>query len=175
MVKQLDELGLLGPDTTYIHCNYLSDEEFKLIADSGGKISIAPTVEMIDGARNTADRQALAHGLRPSLSIDVVTTVPGDMFTQMRFLFAQDRLLAHEAAFAAGSEQEPILLTCREVLEFATIEGARVCGIEDRTGSLTPGKQADVVMIRCDDTNTYPSSTRSRRSCCRPTPATSTP
>ena len=98
--------------------------------------------------------KALAHGLRPSLSIDVVTTVPGDMFTQMRFLFAQDRLLAHEAAFAAGSEEEPALLTCREVLEFATIEGARVCGLEDRTGSLTPGKQADVVMIRCDHTNT---------------------
>ena len=156
MVKQLDELGLLGPDTTYIHCNYLSDEEFKLIADSGGKISIAPTVEMIMGHGTPPTAQALAHGLRPSLSIDVVTTVPGDMFTQMRFLFAQDRLLAHEAAFAAGSEQEPILLTCRQVLEFATIEGARVCGIEDRTGSLTPGKQADVVMIRCDDTNTYP-------------------
>ena len=93
MVKQLDELGLLGPDTTYIHCNYLSDEEFKLIADTGGKVSIAPTVEMIMGHGTPPTAQALAHGLRPSLSIDVVTTVPGDMFTQMRFLFAQDRLL----------------------------------------------------------------------------------
>ena len=156
MVKQLDELGLLGPDTTYIHCNYLSDEEFKLIADTGGKVSIAPTVEMIMGHGTPPTAKALAHGLRPSLSIDVVTTVPGDMFTQMRFLFAQDRLLAHEAAFAAGSEEEPKLLTSREVLEFATIEGARVCGIEERTGSLTPGKQADVVLVRGDDTNTYP-------------------
>ncbi len=156
MVKQLDELGLLGPDTTYIHCNYLSDEEFKLIADTGGKVSIAPSVEMIMGHGTPPTAKALAHGLRPSLSIDVVTTVPGDMFTQMRFLFAQDRLLAHEAAFAAGSEEEPKLLTSREVLEFATIEGARVCGIEERTGSLTPGKQADVVLVRGDDTNTYP-------------------
>ncbi len=156
MVKQLDELGLLGPDTTYIHCNYLSDEEFQLIADTGGKVSIAPTVEMIMGHGTPPTAKALAHGLRPSLSIDVVTTVPGDMFTQMRFLFAQDRLLAHEAAFAAGSEEEPKLLTSREVLEFATIEGARVCGIEERTGSLTPGKQADVVLVRGDDTNTYP-------------------
>jgi cytosine/adenosine deaminase-related metal-dependent hydrolase len=100
--------------------------------------------------------KALAHGLRPSLSIDVVTTVPGDMFTQMRFLFAQARLEAHEAAFAAGSEEEPTLLTSREVLEFATIEGARVTGLADRTGSLTPGKQADVVVLRCDHSNTWP-------------------
>jgi 5-methylthioadenosine/S-adenosylhomocysteine deaminase len=156
MVKQLDELGLLGSDTTYIHCNYLSDEEFQLIADTGGKVSISPAVEMMMGHGTPPTARALAHGLRPSLSIDVVTTVPGDMFTQMRFLFAQDRLQAHEAAFAAGNETEPILLSSRDVLEFATIEGARVCGLEDRTGSLTPGKQADVILVRGDDTNTYP-------------------
>ena len=156
MVKQLNDMELLGPDTTYIHCNYLSDEEFKLVADTGGKVSIAPTVEMMMGHGTPPTTKALQHGLRPSLSIDVVTTVPGDMFTQMRFLFAQDRLLAHEAAFAAGNEEDPVLLSSRDVLEFATIEGARVCGLDDRTGSLTPGKQADVVMLRCDHTNTYP-------------------
>jgi 5-methylthioadenosine/S-adenosylhomocysteine deaminase len=156
MVSQLSELGLLGPDTTYIHCNYLSDDEFRLIAESGGRVSIAPSVEMAMGHGTPPTAKALAHGLRPSLSIDVVTTVPGDMFTQMRFLFAQARLGEHEAAFAAGNEEEPTLLTSREVLEFATIEGARVCGVDDRTGSLTPGKQADVVVLRCDQTNTYP-------------------
>jgi 5-methylthioadenosine/S-adenosylhomocysteine deaminase len=156
MVSQLDDMGLLGPDTTYIHCNYLSDDEFRLIADSGGKVSIAPSVEMSMGHGTPPTGRALAHGLRPSLSIDVVTTVPGDMFTQMRFLWASARLLEHEAAFAAGNEEEPVLLTSRDVLEFATIEGARVCELEDRTGSLTPGKQADIVIIRCDHSNTYP-------------------
>jgi cytosine/adenosine deaminase-related metal-dependent hydrolase len=156
MVSQLNELGLLGPDTTYIHCNYLSDDEFRLIADSGGKVSIAPSVEMAMGHGTPPTARALAHGLRPSLSIDVVTTVPGDMFTQMRFLFASDRLLAHEAAFAAGNEVEPELLSSRDVLEFATIEGARVCGLEERTGSLTPGKQADLVVLSCDHSNTFP-------------------
>jgi cytosine/adenosine deaminase-related metal-dependent hydrolase len=156
MVSQLNDFGLLGPDTTYIHCNYLSDEEFQLIAETGGKVSIAPSVEMVMGHGTPPTAKALAHGIRPSLSIDVVTTVPGDMFTQMRFLFASDRLLAHEAAFAAGNEQKPALLTSREVLEFATIEGARVCGLEGRTGSLTPGKRADIVVVRCDQSNTYP-------------------
>jgi cytosine/adenosine deaminase-related metal-dependent hydrolase len=111
---------------------------------------------MVMGHGTPPTARALAHGLRPSLSIDVVTTVPGDMFTQMRILFASDRLLAHEAAFAAGNEEEPKLLTSREVLEFATIEGARVCGLEVRTRSLTPGKRADLVVVRCDHSNTYP-------------------
>jgi 5-methylthioadenosine/S-adenosylhomocysteine deaminase len=155
MVENLERLDLLYPDTTYIHCNYLSDDEFRLIAESGGKVSIAPSVEMMMGHGTPPTARALAHGLRPSLSIDVVTTVSGDMFTQMRFLFASDRLLAHEAAFAANDEPGA-LLSSRQVLEFATVEGARVCGLEDRTGSLTPGKQADVVLIRGDDTNTYP-------------------
>jgi cytosine/adenosine deaminase-related metal-dependent hydrolase len=156
MVSQLNDMGLLGPDTTYIHCNYLSDEEFQLIADTGGKVSIAPSVEMSMGHGTPPAGKALAHGLRPSLSIDVVTTVPGDMFTQMRFLWASARLLEHEAAFAAGNTEEPELLSTRDVLEFATIEGARVCGLEERTGSLTPGKQDDVVVVRCDHSNTWP-------------------
>jgi cytosine/adenosine deaminase-related metal-dependent hydrolase len=156
MVDNLKRLDLLYPDTTYIHCNHLSDDEFRLIAESGGHVSIAPSVEMIMGHGTPPTAKALKYGLRPSLSIDVVTTVSGDMFTQMRFLFACDRLQSHEEAFAANAETEPELLTSRQVLEFATIEGARVCGIDDRTGSLTPGKQADVVLIRGDDTNTYP-------------------
>ena len=156
MVKQLNELGLLGPDTTYIHCNYLSDEEFQLIADTGGKVSIAPTVEMTMGHGTPPTAKALAHGLRPSLSIDVVTTVPGDMFTQMRFLFARTGCSRTRPRSPPATRRSRSCSDRREVLEFATIEGARVCGLEDRTGSLTPGKQADVVVIRCDHSNTYP-------------------
>ena len=65
MVSQLSELGLLGPDTTYIHCNYLSDDEFALIADSGGKVSISPAVEMTMGHGTPPTAKALRHGLRP--------------------------------------------------------------------------------------------------------------
>jgi cytosine/adenosine deaminase-related metal-dependent hydrolase len=156
MIKMLDGMGLLGPDTKYIHCCYFSEEVWRLVADTGGTISIAPQVEVQMGHGWPPVVKAMQYGLRPSLSIDVVTTVPGDMFTQMRFLWAQARLLEHEAAFAAGNEEEPELVSTRDVLEFATIEGARVCGVEDRTGSLTPGKQADIVVVRCDYSNTYP-------------------
>jgi 5-methylthioadenosine/S-adenosylhomocysteine deaminase len=156
MVESLDRLGLLGDDTTYIHCNYLSDHELDLIAQTGGKISIAPTVEMIMGHGLPPTGRVLEHGMRPSLSIDVVTTVPGDMFTQMRSLFSTERALVLDRSWHAQDEVEPELLKVHDVLEFATIEGANVCGLEDRTGSLTPGKRADVVMLRFDHTNTLP-------------------
>ena len=91
MIKQLDGLGLLGADTTYIHCCYFSEEEWELVARSGGTVSIAPQVEVQMGHGWPPVAKAIEYGLRPSLSIDVVTTVPGDMFTQIRSAFGTDR------------------------------------------------------------------------------------
>ena len=156
MVEQLHDLGLLGPDTTYIHCNHLTDREFQLIAETGGTVSIAPMVEMTMGHGIPPTGEVLAHGLRPSLSCDVVTSVPGDPFTQMRFLFAAERMRIHQRIFDEELEEVPPLLSSRDVLESATIEGARVCGLTDRTGSLTPGKKADVVMLSIERVNAAP-------------------
>ncbi len=163
MVKRLHEQRLLGPDTTYIHGNLCDDEELRLIADSGGTTSIAPTVEMLMGHGLPPAARMLAHGLGPSLSIDVVTGSPSDMFSQMRTLLAIERALVHDRLLRAeegrlhdDSPPTAPLLTARQVLEFATIEGARACGLDDRIGSLTPGKQADVVLIATDRPNTWP-------------------
>jgi len=75
------------------------------------------------------------------------------MFTQMRTALAYDRILAFtdtpDEAFAPT-------LTHHDVLEFATIDGARAIGLGDRTGSLVPGKQADIVLLRADAINTAP-------------------
>ena len=147
MVKLLEGLGLLGPDTTYIHCCYFSDEEWQLVADSRGTVSIAPQVEMQMGHGWPPVAKAIEYGLRPSLSIDVVTTVPGDMFTQMRCVFAGERYKVNAAAWEANTEVPDTMLTARGMLQMATINGAHAAGLEDRTGSLTPGKKADVVVI----------------------------
>jgi cytosine/adenosine deaminase-related metal-dependent hydrolase len=147
MVKNLRRLGLLGPDTTYVHCCYFDDEEWQLVADSGGTISIAPQVEAQMGHGWPPVMKAVEYGLRPSLSIDVVTTVPGDMFTQIRAAFACERARVNAVAWEANTEVPETMLTARQMLEMATINGARVAGLEARTGSLTPGKKADVVMI----------------------------
>jgi len=147
MVKQLEGLGLLGADTTYIHSCYFSDEEWELVAKSKGTISIAPQVEMQMGHGWPPVAKARSYGLRPILSIDVVTTVPGDMFTEMRCAFAAERWRRNDSVWESEEPLPQDALTARDMLTMATLDGAHVVGLEDRTGSLTPGKQADVVMI----------------------------
>ena len=156
MVKQLHDLGLLGPDTTYVHCCYFSDEEWGMVADSGGTVSIAPQVEAQMGHGWPPVMKAREHGLRPSLSIDVVTTVPGDMFTQMRCAFGCERARMNAVAWEADTPVPDTMLTARHMLEMATLNGAHVAGLERRTGSLAPGKKADVVVIDGRSLNTAP-------------------
>ncbi len=147
MVKQLDGLGLLGADTTYIHSCYFSDEEWELVQKSKGTISIAPQVEMQMGHGWPPVQKARSYGLRPSLSIDVVTTVPGDMFTEMRCAFSAERWRSNDSVWESEEPLPSDALTARDMLTMATLDGAYVAGLEARTGSLTPGKQADVVVI----------------------------
>ncbi|MEU8989091.1 amidohydrolase family protein [Streptomyces sp. NPDC048558] len=156
MVKQLQGLGLLGPDTTYVHCCYFSEEEWQLVADSGGTVSIAPQVEEQMGHGWPPVMKAIEYGLRPSLSIDVVTTVPGDMFTQIRAAFGAERARVNADCWKANLPVPETMLTARQMLEIATRNGAHVAGVEDRTGSLTPGKRADVVAIDATALNVAP-------------------
>jgi cytosine/adenosine deaminase-related metal-dependent hydrolase len=91
--------------------------------------------------------KARAVGLRPSLSVDVVTTVPGDLFTEMRCAFAAERWRSNDSVWESEEPLPENALTARDMLTMATLDGAHVAGLEERTGSLTPGKQADVVVI----------------------------
>ncbi|HEU5472272.1 MAG TPA: amidohydrolase family protein [Actinophytocola sp.] len=147
MITQLNDLGLLGPDTTYIHCCYFSEDEWRLVADSGGTISIAPQIEVQMGHGWPPVMKSIEHGLRPSLSIDVVTTAPGDMFTQIRSAFGTERARVNAECWQANVDIPETMLTAQDMLEMATVNGAHVAGLEARTGSLTPGKQADVVLL----------------------------
>jgi len=147
-VERFGEAGLLGPDTTYIHCTSLNDTEIQMIVDSGGTITLASPVEMMMGHGMPPIQKFLDRGLKPSLSVDVETNVPGDMFNQMRSVLALQR------ALAAGDGKAPI--TPRDVLTYATVEGARANGLASKVGTLTPGKQADVIMLRTDRINVTP-------------------
>jgi 5-methylthioadenosine/S-adenosylhomocysteine deaminase len=147
-VQEMGEAGLLGPDTTYIHCTTLSDTEIQMIVDTGGTVSLASPVEMMMGHGMPPIQKFLDRGRPPSLSVDVETNVPADMFNQMRSVFALQR------ALAAADGRPPV--SPRQVLEWATIEGARANGLEAKVGTLTPGKQADLVLLRTDRLNVTP-------------------
>lgn len=147
MVKQLADAGLLYEGTTYIHSCYLSDEEWQMVADSGSHISVASQVEMQMGHGTPPTIQCRAHGIKASLSNDVVTTVPGDMFSMMRAAFGNERLITLNETWIENIDPPENLLSAREVLEMGTINGAAVANAEGKTGSLTPGKKADLVII----------------------------
>ncbi len=154
-VAEAGRAGIYGPDTTFIHCTTLSDEEIQIIVDTGGTVSLASPVEMMMGHGLPPTQRFLDRGLRPSLSVDVETNVPGDMFTQMRSVISLQHALIFDQKLA-GKEHVPPVINARDVLEYATIEGARANGLADKTGSLTPGKEADIIMLRTDDVNIVP-------------------
>jgi cytosine/adenosine deaminase-related metal-dependent hydrolase len=152
---EMARAGLLGPDTTYIHCTTLNDDEIQAIVDTGGTFSLASPVEMMMGHGMPPTQRFLSRGVRPSLSVDVETNVPNDMFTQMRSAVSLQHALAFEQRLA-GKTDAPEPVGSRDVLEWATVEGARANGLEDKVGTLTPGKQADVIVLRTDRINVMP-------------------
>ncbi len=145
----------MGPDVTYIHATNLLEEEWQLVADTGGHISIAAPIEMEMGHGIPPVQRALDHRIRPSLSTDVETEMAGDFFTQMRTVFTLQRMQAL-ARQRAGDPNPPALITVQDVMEFATIQGARDNALDGKTGTLTPGKEADLIMLRMDAINVVP-------------------
>jgi len=89
----------------------------------------------------------MAIGLRPSLGIDIVINALGDMFGAFRSTAALGRAMQHDQSRVMPDR---LAITARDLIEMATFEGARSCWMEDKIGSLTPGKQADIVLVRCD-------------------------
>ncbi|MFF9810773.1 amidohydrolase family protein [Streptomyces coeruleorubidus] len=138
----LREAGLLREKILYVHGNTLGDDELKLIADSGASASAAPGAEAMLGNNSPVAGRLRRLGVTTGLGVDAVTSAPGDMFSLMR------------AALLASQIVDEPRMTCADVLKMATLDGAAALGLADRTGSLRPGKQADVIVLRLDDINT---------------------
>jgi 5-methylthioadenosine/S-adenosylhomocysteine deaminase len=146
---------LMGPDVTYIHCCNLTPDEWKLIADTGGGVSIAAPVEMEMGHGVPPFQQTLDRKIPLSLSNDVETEVPSEFFTQMRTAFLLQRMLIFQRE-RAGEANVPPLMTVKQAVEVATMGGAKVNHLERKVGSLTPGKEADVILLKTDAINVLP-------------------
>ncbi len=155
VVASLAERGLLATDVTLVHCSHLGEEDLDAIASSGASISSAPSTEMAGGLGTPPLQKFLDRKLQPGLAVDDEQVAPGDMFAQMRAANS----VQHAAYFdlkLAGKAGLPNLLTTRDVIRYATLEGARTVGLADVTGSLEAGKQADIIVLRTDRPNIYP-------------------
>ncbi|HEY7299615.1 MAG TPA: amidohydrolase family protein [Xanthobacteraceae bacterium] len=154
-LAELGRMGLLRPGDEFIHCTGLTDDSWKLIRDGGGHVSLSVQLEMAMGQGLPAIQEALDHGVRPSLSSDHGATVAQDPFSMMRATFTFQHYQLFRREFS-GEKNLPPRLSPREVLEFATIEGARCANLDSRIGTLTPGKDADIVMLRTDRLSIWP-------------------
>lgn len=157
MLGSLAEKRLLGPDNIFNHCTDLPNAAWRILGDAGVNITVDPRSDAqyaLEGGV-FAYQAAIEHGMRPGIGTDLETAYGGDMFTEMRVAFSLQRATA-QTRRQAGDVHAPAPVSVEEILEAATIDGARCAGLEAKTGSLTPGKQADLIMIRTDDINLFP-------------------
>jgi 5-methylthioadenosine/S-adenosylhomocysteine deaminase len=158
VLPELAAKGLLTPEHTFNHCTELTDEAWALIVDSGGTVNISARSEAAfgsgPGAAPPTDK-IKEFGVRPGLSSDNEISYALNMFAEMQTLLSTDRAQIFRQ-LARGETKVPEQLTAADLLEFATLRGAVNAAVESRTGSLTPGKDADIVLIRTTDINTAP-------------------
>ncbi|MGO4247621.1 amidohydrolase family protein [Paenarthrobacter sp. RAF54_2] len=147
-INMLDEAGLLGPDIVFVHGNTSSDHELRRVADVGAAVSAGIEVEigMALGTPSLASQRRV--GLHPTIGVDSVGCCGGGLVGQMRLGMQTVALSEAQEALAAGKNPEALAITSKEVLRWGTINGAKALHMEDRLGSITVGKQADLVLIR---------------------------
>jgi 5-methylthioadenosine/S-adenosylhomocysteine deaminase len=165
-------------DVTFIHATRWQDEPLAQISygssgypngnrskaweiwrDRGAHVSIAVLIEMQMRHGMPPFQYALDHGILPSLSPDVDTNMTTDPFSLMRGAFCLQRALANDLAFPEsnpGGLPVPQAVTSRQVIEMATIAGAASTRLLDKVGTLTPGKEADIVVLEARNINTWP-------------------
>jgi cytosine/adenosine deaminase-related metal-dependent hydrolase len=132
---------------------------WELVRERGAHVSIANLIEMQMRHGMPPFQEALNHGILPSLSPDVDTNMTTDPFSLMRGAFCLQRALANDLAFPEsnpGGLMAPQLVTSRQVIEMATIAGAASNRVLDKVGTLTPGKEADIVVLEARGINTWP-------------------
>ncbi len=150
-IEHLSQAHLLGPDTQYVHTTTLTDEAIQHIAESGGTAAVTPAVEMQMGFGFPATSRLIAHGIRPGLGVDIVTSTAGDIFTQMHSAFQAARLQVSQD----GNNSLPVP-SAEDMFALATIDGARSAWLDQRTGTLTPGKEADIILLTTNTLNLSP-------------------
>ena len=154
-IAELGRTGLLGPDVTLVHGTRLCDSDLDAAASAGVGISLTPSTEMASGLGMPPIQELINRGIRPGLGVDDERIAPGDIFAQMRATISIQHAIRFDLKLA-GKAGLPRLLSTRDVIRYATVDGARVAGLGDVTGALEPGRLADIVVLRTDRPNIVP-------------------
>lgn len=137
-VTTLARAGLLGPGLQVVHANSVTAAEIALLAETGTAVTVSPYSELLIGYGLPRTDEFLAAGIPVGLSVDTTAlTGNADMFAIMKLT----------QGIANGRAEQESALPARQVLALATSEGARSLGLAGVTGSLTPGKRADLIMV----------------------------
>lgn len=148
--ERLLAAGLVGPHVNIVHGNVLEDDLLAQLVEQGVHFTPTPEVEMQMGFGDPLTARLRKLGGNISLGSDIESAMSGDMFAVTRFALQAARHFDNLVLRGAGKPVERMDIPTREALEWATLGGARMLGLEHRIGSLTPGKQADLVLLRSD-------------------------
>lgn len=152
-VPALEARGYTGPALLICHFLAATEDDREAMVRTGTPLSYAVHSELRlgdAGDPRAALLRMLAAGVCVSFSIDATSLAPVNLFEAMNVAW-------NMGIPWAGSDTEGLpAITFRRCIEMATINGARALGLAEVTGSLTPGKRADIIMIRTDDLNVGP-------------------
>lgn len=155
--ERLEAAGLLGPNINIVHGHALPDGQLKRFCALGMSFSAAAESEMSQGHGHPLTGRLRQFGRAPSLGVDLESVLSGDMLTQARVALGIQRSLDNVGYREKHGTIPPTsTITTREALSWVTVEGARMLQQLDRIGTLAPGKQADLVVIRATDLNMQP-------------------
>ncbi len=155
--QRLMDDGLVGPHVNIVHGNDMPHDLIRALAGKGAQFTTTAEIELQMGYGDPPTGVLNACGAPVSIGSDVEPAARGDMFTAMRTTLQHERhRRTLEILAETGSRPMDMPVTCRQALEWATINGARMAGLDSLVGSLTPGKQADIVLLRADDLTMFP-------------------
>jgi 5-methylthioadenosine/S-adenosylhomocysteine deaminase len=150
-IRAMHENGFMTPRTIYVHAASLSDDSYQRIAATGGSVSVSTESEQSAGQGYPPTWRLRKHGIPVSLSMDTSVWWSGDLFSAMRATLSADRAREHLEAHQRDETVTNHHLRAEHVVAWATRGGAAALGLADAIGSLEPGKKADVVLIKNDE------------------------
>ncbi len=150
-IRLMHENGFMTPQTVYVHAATLTHDSYHRIAATGGSVSVSTESEQSAGQGYPPTWMLRDHGIPVSLSMDTSVWWSGDLFSAMRSTLGADRSREHMAAHGRAETVTHVHLRAEQVVDWATRGGSKALGMDDKVGSLAPGKKADIVLLKNDD------------------------